>query len=115
MASWPSHLTAGGSEAGCPSPPPVWSPDGTRLAFAAPVGGRAPEDGDPASAPVVIDRLDHIVDGQGWIRDVRSQVHALDVASGACHELTDGPDPTVRPSWSPAGDHPGMARSERSP
>ena len=54
---------------------PVWSPDGTKIAFAAPVDLQAvPGEDDTArdgrtSAPVVTTRLDYKADGAGLLAD----------------------------------------------
>jgi dipeptidyl aminopeptidase/acylaminoacyl peptidase len=74
---------------------PVWSPTGERLAFTAPV--------DPnRGGPLVTRRVDYQADGAGMFGAVRSQVHVLDLSSGAVRQLTDG-DHAGRPAWSPDG------------
>ncbi|MHA6627356.1 serine hydrolase [Pseudonocardia sichuanensis] len=79
--------------------PPVWSPDGTRIAFVAPVDrGAQGED-----APVVVDRLDHKVDGAGLRRTRRRHVHVLDLATATVRQLTDGDWDAGHPAWSPDG------------
>ena len=73
---------------------PVWSPDGSRIAFTAAV--------DPAprgTGPVVTTRLDYQADGAGMLGSVRSQVHVLDLVSGQCRQLTDGPEHAGEPAW----------------
>lgn len=88
---------------------PVWSPDGARLAFSAPVDPAARSDETAearearASAPIVADRLDYLADGAGVIRDVRAQVHVVDVSSAACRQLTHGTEHASSPAWSPDG------------
>jgi dipeptidyl aminopeptidase/acylaminoacyl peptidase len=76
---------------------PAWSPDGHRLAFAAPVD---PTDG---SGPLVATRLDYQTDGVGMFGSVRNQLHVVDVASGACRQVTDGRDHAGQPVWAPDG------------
>src|SRR6478735_5868295 len=65
----PRRLTSGHTDTS-----PVWSPDGSRLAFTASVD---PTDG---SGPLVAQRLDYQADGAGMFGNVRSQLHVLDVA-----------------------------------
>ena len=86
---------------------PVWSPDGTRIAFTAPVDrhavtdDRSRERAARAAAPIVARRLDHQVDGVGPLRAVRSHVHVLNLATGACRQVTDGDWHASGPVWSP--------------
>ncbi|WP_353114545.1 serine hydrolase [Microbacterium sp.] len=84
---------------------PRWSPDGTRIAFSAPVdmttiGGGEPS---PSSAPVVADDLRYKLDGVGVFGTMRSQVHVIDIGDGKVTRLTDGPEHTTDPFWSPDG------------
>lgn len=87
---------------------PVWSPDGTKILFSAPVSpipdGRAPAapDARPA-APIVTERLDYIVDGDGFTRGARDQLHLIDLETDDVRRLTDGPTSAGSPSWSPDG------------
>ena len=86
---------------------PVWSPDGTKIAFAAPVDLRAVpgEDGAArdgrASAPVVTTRLDYKADGSGLLGTVRAHLHVLDTASGTVRQVTEGDWHAGDPVWSP--------------
>jgi dipeptidyl aminopeptidase/acylaminoacyl peptidase len=77
---------------------PVWSPDGSRMAFTAAV--------DPAprgTGPIVATRLDYQADGDGMLGAVRNQVHVLDLASGECRQVTDGPEHAGEPAWAADG------------
>ncbi|MGW6443270.1 serine hydrolase [Lentzea sp. NPDC055074] len=76
---------------------PVWSADGTKLAFTAPV------DIADASAPIVTSRLDHKADGAGYLRSVRAHVHVLDLGTREVRQLTSGDWHANSPSWSPDG------------
>ncbi|MEV0612384.1 S9 family peptidase [Nonomuraea sp. NPDC050404] len=93
----PSLLTGAALGAG----PACWSPDGTRIAYAGPVGpgGRAP---DP-NAPVVADRLDHKADGSGLLRGITTHLFVTDVWSGETRQVTEGDFHAGAPSWSPDG------------
>lgn len=75
---------------------PEWSPDGTRIAFTAAVD---PTDG---TGPLATTGIDYQADGAGRFGAVRSQLHVVDLASGACRQVTDG-DHAGRPAWSPDG------------
>ncbi|USX55144.1 serine hydrolase [Lentzea sp. HUAS12] len=76
---------------------PVWSADGTKLAFTAPV------DIADASAPIVTRRLYHKADGAGYLRSVRAHVHVLDLDTREVRQLTSGDWHASSPAWSPDG------------
>ncbi len=59
------------------------------------------DDGKPA--PIVIDRLQFKSDVAGYLREERSHLYLMDVASGTTQQLTDGPFDDVQPAWSPDG------------
>jgi len=85
---------------------PVWSPDGTRLAFTALVAPQAFADGacfpaDSDQVPIVVARLDSVMDGVGDLGERHPQVFVLDLGSGAVHQLTAGPTVAAAPTWSP--------------
>ncbi|MCK6065094.1 MULTISPECIES: serine hydrolase [Microbacterium] len=87
----------------------VWSPDGATIAFAAPVDLLA--DGDETdedraargSSPIVTDGAGYQADGMGFLRGIRTQLHALDVASGEVRQLTGADAFASSPAWSPDG------------
>jgi dipeptidyl aminopeptidase/acylaminoacyl peptidase len=88
---------------------PVWSPDGSTIAFAAPVDVAAARGEDDAArkqraqAPIVTDRLDYQADGAGLLRTMRTHLHVLDVNSGECRQVTEGDWHAGEPAWSPDG------------
>ena len=85
----------------------MWSPDGTKIAFAAPVDLRAVPGEDAAardgrtSAPVVTTRLDYKADGSGLLGTIRAHLHVLDTASGTVRQVTEGDWHAGDPVWSP--------------
>ncbi|MDQ2847567.1 MAG: S9 family peptidase [Actinomycetota bacterium] len=89
---------------------PVWSPDGARIAFTAPVD-RAASAGDDAdaidkrrsTAPQVSTALQYKSDGAGKLGTLRTQLHVVDVVTGACRQLTDIDGHLGSPSWHPTG------------
>ncbi len=87
----------------------VWSADGTRIAFTAPVAresGETESDEQRAAreaAPIVTDALDYMIDGEWFVRGVRQQLHVLDLADDRVRRLTDGDVHVGSPAWSPDG------------
>ncbi|GAA5202774.1 serine hydrolase [Microbacterium jejuense] len=87
----------------------VWSPDGAKIAFSAPVdleasdGESADDRSKRAGAPIVADGIGYQADGTGYLRGARMQVHVLDVASGETRQLTSADAHATSPSWSPDG------------
>jgi dipeptidyl aminopeptidase/acylaminoacyl peptidase len=89
---------------------PVWSPDGARIAFSAPVdrAASAGEDADAidkrrSTAPQVSTGLQYKSDGLGKLGTLRTQLHIVDVATGVCRQLTDVDGHLGGPSWQPDG------------
>jgi dipeptidyl aminopeptidase/acylaminoacyl peptidase len=86
---------------------PVWSPDGSKIAFAAPVDSRAAAGEDDkarvsrASAPIATDRLDYQADGAGLLGTIRQHLHVLDLATKQCRQLTSGDWNASGLAWSP--------------
>ncbi len=79
--------------------PATMSPDGTRLAFVAPIQQRP----GLGLAPIVSDTLDIEADGAGWIGGARRHVFVLDLASATVRQVTDGDYDVDAPAWSPDG------------
>ena len=80
------------------------SPDGTRAALIAEVGGtQPPAEGLRSQPPLVIDRLGFKEDGRGLIDGRVAQLMLLDLVSGKAAQLTHGTTDTYTPSWSPDG------------
>lgn len=87
---------------------PVWSPDSTRIAFAA--ATRFPkgetDQKRPADAPAptkIIDRASYKFDGAGFNFDRRFHIFVLDTGNQQCVQLTDGDFHERAPAWSPDG------------
>jgi dipeptidyl aminopeptidase/acylaminoacyl peptidase/CubicO group peptidase (beta-lactamase class C family) len=87
----------------------VWSPDGARIAFSAPVDLEAADsetDEDRASraaGPIVVDGVGYQADGSGFLRGTRMQVHVLDLATEEARQLTGADAHATSPAWSPDG------------
>jgi dipeptidyl aminopeptidase/acylaminoacyl peptidase len=75
---------------------PLWSPDGTRIAFTATVNRES------ATAPIVVDGLGYKSDGSALTAG-RSQLHLLDLATLDCRALTDTRWSVRQPAWHPDG------------
>ncbi|HJW14512.1 MAG TPA: hypothetical protein VJ776_07440, partial [Thermoanaerobaculia bacterium] len=100
----------------------AWSPDGSKIAFVyrpfnAPEFGHLPgsvpakkaaeakKEGKEIPPPSFrhITRITYKFDGYGFLPAARSQIHVLDVASGAVTALTSGDWDHESPAWSPDG------------
>ncbi|SDK47095.1 S9 family peptidase [Nonomuraea jiangxiensis] len=83
--------------------PAVWSPDGTRIAYAALVGtgedGGAPDQ----NAPIVATRLDHKADGAGLVNGLTRHLFVTETDTGETFPVTTGDFFAGEPSWSPDG------------
>lgn len=89
-----------------------WSPEGSELVFSsrdpdkAQIGylksirgkGKKKDKG-----PLVIDRIQHKHDGQGFLDDVRTHLFIVEQQSRATRALTSGPCDETAPRWSPNG------------
>ncbi|HXU23244.1 MAG TPA: S9 family peptidase, partial [Tepidiformaceae bacterium] len=84
--------------------PAVWSPDSTRIAFAAKTG--TPPDPDPKKARPYrrISGLKYKLNGEGFVYDRRTHLFTLDIAAGGePKQVTDGDWSDGQPAWSPGG------------
>jgi dipeptidyl aminopeptidase/acylaminoacyl peptidase len=95
----------------------AWSPDSKRLALI--VGDVDPDDPDSQNTddkagggaeakektpkPIVIDRLQFLRDGEGFLRDIREHLYVFDVAGKKATQLTSGSYDDSDPVWSPDG------------
>jgi len=84
----------------------VWSPEGTRLAFT------ASTEHDAATAKIFHDEpsgarhiraLPFKSDDDGLLDGTRKHLFVIDVASGACEQVTSGDFDVSAPAWSPDG------------
>ncbi len=88
---------------------PVWSTDGSGLAFSAPflpdVGEKSSTDASErrAQTPAVSDRLGFKADGAGLLGAMRSHVHLVEIETGEVRRVTHGDWHAGEPSWSPDG------------
>ncbi|MGC0365978.1 dipeptidyl aminopeptidase/acylaminoacyl peptidase/CubicO group peptidase (beta-lactamase class C family) [Rhodococcus sp. 27YEA15] len=78
---------------------PVFSPDGTRIAFGAPVERAV----TTSTRPLVTRKLNYKIDGPGTRGSVRVHLFELDLAEGAVRRLTDGDWDAADPVYSPDG------------
>ncbi len=84
-----------------------WSADASQIVYAA----RAPQAGEKEylkavrdnEGPIVLRRVQHKMDGQGYLDEVRTQIFAADVATRDVQQLTDAPFSCRLPSCSPDG------------
>ncbi len=86
-----------------------WSPAGDALAIAS----RDPSPEQAAylksirdqkhAGPLVLNRVQHKLDGAGYLDDVPTHLFVVDVATRAERQLTDGPASEHHPEWSPDG------------
>ncbi len=94
-----------------------WSPDGSRLVVSSSSRGATRDDDrrrrglaekrapgtPPPSDYRFIDRLDYMLNGEGFIYDRVDHLWLVDAGSGEATRLTDGPVADRDPAWSPDG------------
>jgi dipeptidyl aminopeptidase/acylaminoacyl peptidase len=81
--------------------PPVWSPDGRRIAFTARVSDAPPRQG----APRVIKKLRYLLNGAGYIGDGFWHVFTVEPAETTVVQVTRGDWHHFAPAWSPDSTH----------
>jgi dipeptidyl aminopeptidase/acylaminoacyl peptidase len=87
----------------------AWSPDSRRLVVVsrATRATREPDRRKPGDPPKrdarLIDRLDYMVNGAGFLFDKPTNLWLFDVADGAVRRLTRGRIENEQPAWSPDG------------
>jgi acylaminoacyl-peptidase len=84
----------------------AWSPDSNCLAVVAADRSAAPprRDGDPPPSDYrYIDRLQYMLNGEGFLHDRVVQLWSVDVESGRVRRLTRGRTDVSGPAWSPDG------------
>ncbi|MGI8824315.1 MAG: S9 family peptidase [Chloroflexota bacterium] len=87
---------------------PVWSPDGTAIAFAGLISTEPEEqttdkDDEKIAATNIVDRASYKVDGVGYIGNRRRHIFVVTIADHALRQLTDGDFFDDDPAWSPDG------------
>jgi dipeptidyl aminopeptidase/acylaminoacyl peptidase len=61
------------------------------------------EDDEPTPKPIVINRYQFKEDETGWLRNLRSHLYLVDIATKKTETLTSGRFDEMLPSWSPDG------------
>lgn len=88
--------------------PAVWSPDGDRILFAAPVFNETPPQDKDARArwnmrPRHVTRAQFKLDGAGYTLDRRTHLFVVPIDGGEVKQITDGEGNDNNPVWSPDG------------
>ncbi len=85
----------------------VWAPDSSRLAFIAqdPKEKEKDKEKDKEKEPevIVVNRLQHKRDGEGYLDDRRRHIYLISVEGGQAKKLTDGPYDEEDICFSPDG------------
>lgn len=88
----------------------AWSPDSTKLALVVSDAdphqkpeSEASKDDKETEKPIVVSRLQFKRDGQGYLNDLRTHIHIVDIVSKATRQITSGPFDDEDPVWSPDG------------
>jgi acylaminoacyl-peptidase len=86
----------------------AWSPDGSRLCAVSGATRAEREDppapGEPPKPDFhLVDRLQYMLNGEGYIYKWPPNLWLVDVADGSTRRLTNGPSRDEEPAWSPDG------------
>lgn len=86
----------------------AWSPDSAKLALlVSDVDPDEPGEEKPGAdkkpKPIVVDRLQFMQDGTGYLNDIRRHIHVFDIASKRDEQVTSGSYDDGAPVWSPDG------------
>ena len=83
----------------------AWSPDGEWIAYTTMVDPENPDEHEPTAGAAprvrVIRRLDYKQDNRGYLGRARMQIFVVNVATGKRRQLTNTPDDSWVPRWSP--------------
>lgn len=85
-----------------------WAPDSAGLVLAARTPSPAQQKYLEAirgeeRGPIQLRRLQHKRDGRGFLDEVRTHLHIVEIATRSVRQLTDGPCDEAEPQWSPDG------------
>lgn len=78
----------------------VWAPDGRQFAVLSRVG-RRDDRNDPLNGVTVVKDLHFAQDGRGLLKDQRTHLFVVDIATGAARQITSGDFDHADPAWSP--------------
>ncbi|MDT0159880.1 MULTISPECIES: S9 family peptidase [Bacillus] len=91
---------------------PVWSPDGSRIAFTVSLGEgesvndrEGGEEKDEKPAPLEVNKMRYKSDAQGFWNGKFTHIAIADTNTGNIEQVTEGEDDYSLQSWSPDGKH----------
>ncbi|WP_187445441.1 S9 family peptidase [Bacillus infantis] len=91
---------------------PVWSPDGSRIAFTVSLGEgesvndrEGGEEKDEKPAPLEVNKMRYKSDAQGFWNGKFTHIAIADTDTGNIEQVTEGEDDYSLQSWSPDGKH----------